>query len=307
MAASDTPAGGLPLFEAARAAGVEFAYEALPQDRFVRANGLRFHYLDWGSPDSPAMLLLHGFAQTCHTWDFAALSLCDRFRVLALDQRGHGDSDWARDGDYSLEAQQADLRAIIGELGVTELVLMGLSMGGRSSLVFAAEHPELVKALVVVDATPQLQPVGAQNVRRFVQEADELDSFDEFVARVKSYVPHRPEQQIRGGLIYNLKQLPSGRWTWKYDRALRSSRQPLWAEPGLEKRLWRSAELVECPTLLVRGAGSDVVSAEAAGHMCRRMQDCQLVTVEGAAHLVPGDNPAGFQRALAPFVDGLLP
>ncbi len=177
----------------------------------------------------------------------------------------------------------------------------------RESLVFAAEHPELVKALVVVDATPELQPGGAQTVRRFVQEADELDSFDEFVARVRSYVPHRPEQQIRGSLVHNLKQLPNGRWTWKYDRSLRSRREPLWAEPRLEERLWRSVELVGCPTLLVRGADSDVVSAEAAELMCRRMRDCHLTTVEGAGHLVPGDNPSGFQRALAPFVEGLLP
>ena len=95
----------------ARASGVVFSREAVPRDRSVSANGMRLHYLDWGPPDGPPVLLLHGFAQTCHTWDFSALWLSEQHRVIALDQRGHGDSEWAPDGDYSPEAHQGRPRS----------------------------------------------------------------------------------------------------------------------------------------------------------------------------------------------------
>ena len=147
--------------------GVTFASEAAPRDRFVDAHGLRFHYLEWGEAESPPIVLLHGFAQTCHSWDFVALSLCDRFRVVALDQRGHGDSDWAPDGDYTPEAYQSDLHAIVQELGLREIVLIGLSMGGRNAFTYASSHPERVRALVIVDAAPESRPAGTENIRRF--------------------------------------------------------------------------------------------------------------------------------------------
>ena len=147
----------MTLHDAARAAGVTFAEDALPQDRYVTANGLRFHYLEWGDPANPDVLLLHGFAQTCHSWDFVALSLCDRFHVVALDQRGHGDSDWAPDGDYAPETQQEDLHAFTQAIGLRNFVLMGLSMGGRNSFTYAANHPEEIRALVIVDSAPETE------------------------------------------------------------------------------------------------------------------------------------------------------
>ena len=148
--------------------GVRFANENEPQDKFVEANGMRFHYLEWGSANNPPMLLLHGFAQTCHSWDFVALGFSDEYRVIVLDQRGHGDSDWAPDGDYSPETQQKDISAVVNQLGLDNFVLMGLSMGGRNSFTYAANNAEKVRALVVVDAAPQNMQQGTQNIRSFV-------------------------------------------------------------------------------------------------------------------------------------------
>ena len=212
---------GLSLYEAARVAGVTFSTEAVPEDRFVEANDMRFHYLDWGNPDKPDMLLLHGFAQQCHSWDFVALAFTDKFHVRALDLRGHGDSDWAPDGDYSPEAQQNDIKGVVQEIGLKDFVLMGLSMGGRNSFTYASNHPDEVRALVIVDAGPENLQSGSQNIRQFVQQDDELDSIDAFVERVIAYNPRRDPVQLRGSLVHNLKQLPNGKWTWKYDRALR--------------------------------------------------------------------------------------
>ena len=116
----------LSLYDAARAMGVSFTDETIPQEKFVKTNGIDFHYLEWGNKDNPPLLLLHGFAQTCHSWDFVALSLSDKFRVVALDQRGHGDTSWDIDGDYSPYKYQEDLRSVIDRLELDNLILIGL-------------------------------------------------------------------------------------------------------------------------------------------------------------------------------------
>lgn len=296
---------GLTLYDAARSMGVTFANEVVPEDRYVKANGLSFHYQEWGDPGLPPMLALHGFAQTCHSWDFVALSLCDRFRVIALDQRGHGDSDWAPDGDYSPETQQADIAGVVDALGLEDFVLMGLSMGGRNSFTYAANHPDKIKALVIVDAAPQTQRGGGENIRNFVQQDDELDSIDAFVERVLEFNPRRAPEQVRGSIRHNLKQLPNGKWTWKYDKRLRAPDRRMGADPETVQRLWGYVESLQCPTLVVRGGESDVVALDTAEEMFRRIPNGRLTTVEGAGHLVMGDRPAGFQKAVTEFLDGL--
>lgn len=285
--------------------GVRFANDNAPQDKFVTANGMRFHYLEWGSAANPPMLLLHGFAQTCHSWDFVALGFSDDYRVIVLDQRGHGDSDWAADGDYSPETQQNDISAVVSEIGLEDFTLMGLSMGGRNSFTYAANNPDRVRALVIVDAGPQNMQQGTQNIRNFVQQDDELDSVDAFVERVLKYNPRRAPEQIRGSIMHNLKQLPNGKWTWKYDKRLRRPGRRMGNDPETEKRLWGYLEALQCPTLLVRGGASDIIAMDTAEKMHAVIPNSQLSTIEGAGHLVMGDSPAGFQRAVTEFLAGL--
>lgn len=296
---------GLPLHDAARAMGVRFTKDFEPQDRSVEANGLTFHYLEWGDPSNPPALLLHGFAQTCHSWDFVSLSLADRFHVHTLDQRGHGDSSWAPDGDYSPETQQTDIHGVVEALDLRDFLLMGLSMGGRNSFTYAANHAERVKALVVVDAAPENMAAGGQNIRRFVQGGDELPSVEAFVDRVLEFNPRRDRSQVRGSIRHNLKHLPNGNWTWKYDKLLRSSNRPLRGDDGLSERLWGYLGQLKCPTLVVRGSQSDIVATNTFEEMSRRIPLGRVVTVEKAGHIVPGDNPAGFQDAVLSFVDEL--
>lgn len=301
---SEDPTGGASLHEAAKAAGVEFAHETSPADRVLRTGGMDFHYLDWGNPGAPPILMLHGMAQSAHTWDFSALALSDRFRVLALDQRGHGDSDWAPDGDYSLDAHLRDISAFVEAMGLRDLVMVGLSMGGRNAFSFAALHPDLVRALVIVDIAPRSGRSGASAIRTFIERVDELDTFEEFVDRVKGYNPRRSRTQIRGSLAHNLKQLPSGRWTWKYDKVLRSPSRPQ-PGPGFEERQWDYIERVACPALVVRGAYSKVLTQEIAEETVGRLPHGELAVVEDAGHLVPGDNPPGFIRVLEEFLSSV--
>ena len=287
--------------EAARAAGIPFEREAEPRQREFNSDAMTLRYLDWGNEGAPRVLLLHGFAQTAHSWDFVALALCNDYHVISMDTRGHGDSDWAPDGDYSPVAHQRDLDRLLDHLGSGQLALVGLSMGGRNSYVFASRRPAHVRALVIVDSGPVGQRRGARRIRNFVSLPDQLDSYEQFVERVHGYNSRRSIQQVRDTLIYNVRQRPDGMWIWKYDPVLRDPDRP---RPGISAdESWAHLRSIRCPTLLVRGARSDVLARSTADEMVAAMTDCTLVEVDNAGHLVPGDNPRDFIAFLKPWLD----
>lgn len=288
---------GLSLYEAARRVGVPFAAENEPVDRFVEVGGLRFHYLEWGDVGSPAVLMLHGASQQAHSWDFISLALSADFRVLALDQRGHGDSDWAADGDYSLDAMVGDLDGLAPALGLDGaggFHLMGHSMGGRNSFVWASRHPGALRSLTVVDTGPETVGRGRERIARFRELPDNLATLEEFADRVQEYTG-RSREQVLGALKYSVRQGADGRWTWKYDRALRQAGrvEQYWTA----ERLWECWRRVDCPALVARGERSDIFGADTMARMGREVADCVTVTIAGAGHLVQGDNPADFLAA----------
>ena len=294
----------LSLHEAAARSGVTIADGEPAVSRYVEA-GVKLHYLDWGSADNPWMLCVHGSAQNAHMWDFTALAFRHRYHIVAIDQRGHGDSDWAPDAEYNRAAYVSDLGKVVDNLGMDSLVLMGLSLGGSNSVAYAAANPERVRALVVVDVGPEPQ-VGAENAANdFVTQSDVLDSYEEFVQRVIAYSPHRPEWLIRRSLPHSLRQLPDGRWTWKYDSVLRD---PVRRAQSAAARMdsasrWELWERVKCPTLIVRGEHSRMLSRDVADRMVQRNPNSRLIEVPKAGHRVPGDNPAAFEEALRGFLD----
>ena len=288
------------LYKAARGRGVEFAEEFVPTTRTFDASELRLSYTEWGDPGLPTVVMLHGFAQTSHAWDLITLGLADRFHLISLDQRGHGDSQWATDGDYSLETQQQDLDEFIKSLGVRRLILVGLSMGGRNAYVFASRNPQLISNLVVVDTGPQGIRSGRSRIRNFVTMPDELDTFEEFVERVHSYVPHRSLEQISNSLLNNIRQMENGKWTWKYDRLLRDPNYR--RQAASQDQLWAYWESVKCPSLIIRGGNSDVLASEMVAEMTSRNPFSESAIVPESGHLVPGDNPAGFLRVIRPWL-----
>ena len=163
----------------------------------------RFHYLEWGDPGAPPLLLLHGSNQSAHSFDLVSLHLADRFHVYALDQRGHGDSEWAKDADYSSEAMGLDAAAFIDALGLDDLTVVGHSMGGQNAMRLALAHPDRVRKLVLVDIGPEVSADGAKVIRRFVTETREFDDIDHFVARVQEYDPYRSREHIERTVRYN--------------------------------------------------------------------------------------------------------
>ena len=285
---------GLSLHQAARNMGVRFTEENEPEDRSVNANGLNFHYLEWGDPANPTVFMLHGVSQQAHSWDFVSLALSPAYHVIALDQRGHGDTDWAPDGDYSIDAMQADLDGVIDALGLDDFNLMGHSMGGRNSFIWASRHPKTLRSLTIVDTGPETQRQGGDRIRQFRELPNNLDSFQEFAERVKEYTG-RTEEQVLGALKYSIRETPDGKWAWKWDpeMRIRGRGDPAWPT----ERLWGCVEAVDCPSLVVRGSRSDVFAVETMTKMGQVMTDCTTETIKDAGHLVQGDNPVDFTVA----------
>jgi pimeloyl-ACP methyl ester carboxylesterase len=221
------------------------------------------------------------------------------FHIVALDQRGHGDSDWSEAGDYDTAFHVADIKAFADAIGYDTFVLMGLSMGGRNAYSFAAKYPEKVHRLIIVDVGPDIQAEGRRHIREFLEGTETFESFDWLVERVQRFNPRRPEAQIRGSLLNNLKQMEDGRWTWKHDRR-RGIRRDSGGE--MNEAAWADLAQVKAPTLVVRGAESNMLSAPTAAKMHRVLSDSRLAEVPKAGHLVQGDNPVAFERVVRDFL-----
>jgi len=271
-------------------------------DRRVAARGLNFHYLEWGDPARPPLLCFHGITQTAHSWDEVAPALAADYRVLCFDQRGHGDSDWATDGTYARHEMAADIAALADALQLERFAVAGMSMGGLNSITFTAQHPARVAALVIIDVSPEIKREGVENIRKFVQSSDVLESFEAFVERAHAFNPRRSRANIESRLRHNLKELADGRWTWKYDARLRSPERPLGA--NLTANLWDDVAAIRCPTLIVKGGESDILSAESAAKLQAAIVGSEMVVIPGAGHSVMGDAPDAFSAAVLAFLRG---
>ncbi len=292
------------LKRAAQVAGLSLPAIALPQDRYVTLKGMRFHYLDWGGSGLPVALFLHGGGLTCHSWDLVCLAFRDRFHCLAPDQRGHGDSDWSDDVDYSYEAHVRDIEAFGDKLGLANFVLVGQSLGGINAMVYGGRHPDMLRALVLVDVGPDLRVESVKPIVDFITMPAELPSVDDFVDRALSFNPRRNAGLLRQSLLHNLRQLPDGRWTWKYDRRYQEQIDlELLAKE--QQKLWAAITKITCPALCVRGALSKTFLDEDAEKLASKLPDGSWVKIQDAGHTVQGDNPRGLVAALSEFFEGL--
>ena len=272
-----------------------------PKDMTVTANGLKLHYLDWGTAGKTPMLLLHGLRGHSHSWDDVSAAMCQEFHVLALDQRGRGESDWAPDGDYSTDAFVADLAAFCEALNLDSFVLIGHSMGGRNSMAFTAKYPDKVQKLVMVDIGPVLDPRGGERIIREIKAVpEEFDSFEDLFQYINKQNRFASESVMRRRLRYASKELPNGKVGWQYDLEIREQRRRGTgaAAPDMMPA-WRS---IECPTLVVRGAETDILSLQAAQQMIEGIPNGQLVEIEKAGHMVMEDNPSDFIAAVSEFL-----
>ena len=272
-----------------------------PKDKTVHANGINLHYLDWGSPGSPVAVLLHGLRGHAHSWDDVSAALCDQYQVLALDQRGRGETDWAPGGDYSGAAFVADLKGFCEALNLESFTLIGHSMGGRNSIAFAGRYPEMIERLVIVDIGPTVDPRGGQRITQELQAVpEEFDSFEAVVAYMGGQNRFASDRVLRRRLQYATRELPNGKIGWRYDLAVREQRRNGTAAPAED--LWPLLPNITAPTLVVRGKETDLLPADIARQMVDTLPNGQVVEVERAGHMVFEDNPEDFIAAVKDFL-----
>jgi pimeloyl-ACP methyl ester carboxylesterase len=268
----------------------------------VTHDGRRLSALVWG-PGEPEVVLLHGGAQNAHTWDTVALALGRP--LVAIDLPGHGHSDWKADHAYWPPLMADDVAVAVQELAPDAELVVGMSLGGMTAFCLAAQHPELVRRLAIVDVTPGVNHEKAEPILSFVSGPETFASFDEILERTIQFNPTRTESSLRRGVLHNAKELPDGSWTWRYD-VMRD-----WAmEPGADPDdpmpafddLWHKVDAVQAPLLLLRGADSGVVDDDDVAELLRRQPDAEVVVVEGAGHSIQGDQPVELARLLDSFL-----
>jgi len=274
-------------------------------ERDVVLDGFKLHYQEWGDPARETLILLHGFGVSGRMFDEFARRASQRYHVLAVDQRGHGDSDWASDGDYRRDAFVADIERFRAALGVERFHLIGHAMGGLHAASYASRYPGRVRSLVLVDSRPETSADGADDMHRFTHADDEM-GFDEFVERAHRANPRRSLENIRERMQQRLRPTGDGKWTWKFDRRFRNDRDALRLGSSMTAdQEWDLLRGIRAPSLVVRGADSDVLSQEAAEHLAAEMSHARLVVVPDAGHSVPGDNPDDFAAVVLDFLSGV--
>ena len=275
--------------------------QVVPLDKTVTTNKMNLHYLDWGAVGKPVMLLLHGLRGHAHSWDDFSEALCHDYHVLVLDQRGRGDSDWAPDGDYTSRKYIADVAGLCEQLQLDSIILVGHSMGGKNAVISASRFPKQVDKLIVVDAGPEADPRGVARIdKEILVVPEEFGSFEAVVKYMKPHSPRYSDRVLRRYLTYATRELPNGKFQWRYDFAIREQRRRGTAPPPDD--LWPVLPQIACPTLIVRGVESDLFGVDVGRRMVEAMADARVAEVPEAGHMVFEDNPEGFIEAVRGFL-----
>ncbi|MEE8556903.1 MAG: alpha/beta hydrolase [Myxococcota bacterium] len=278
--------------------------------RIPGADGLTLHGLEWSTEGVP-LLLLHGFGNEAHFWDDLAPALAPHYRTLALDLRGHGDSDHDPEGRYDHLSMARDLEAVTEALGLERVVLVGHSLGGRVALRFVGRNADRMAGLILVDSGPDLDARGTTRIQMETgRRSPTFESIGEYEALlVQLYPAGRPETLARLART-GVRQREDGRYEQKLDTGFARRRGEVseeqlrtWAEAE-SKALWDTLLRAPCPTLVVRGAASDVLSAETADRMAETASQGSRVEVERAGHSVMIDNPDRLRQVVTDFVLG---
>jgi pimeloyl-ACP methyl ester carboxylesterase len=275
--------------------------------RLDGAPGIRLAADTFGDPQAPVVLMLHGGGQTRHAWHATATSLAGAgWRAITVDLRGHGESTRPRPPAYALDDFATDVRALVAATENPPIVI-GASLGGIASLLAITEPPPApVAGLVLVDVAHRFQPRGGGRILSFMEDhPGGFATVSEAADAVAAYLPHRARPHNPAGLRHNLR-CNDGRWTWHWDpEILAQARQTIQEPTQLSKRLARAATRLRQPCLLVRGAESDVLTADIAGEFVELAASATLTEVPGAGHMVAGDNNDAFTAAIRAWLDAL--
>jgi pimeloyl-ACP methyl ester carboxylesterase len=257
--------------------------------------GRHLSALVWGD-GPPELVLLHGGAQNAHTWDTVAMALGRP--LVAIDLPGHGHSDGPAEGSAALASNAADIATVIRALAPEAGAVVGMSLGGLTTLALVDGHPELVRSVVLVDITPGVNQDKASAIVAFVDGPESFPDFDELLARTTEFNPTRSESSLRRGILHNALQREDGSWVWRYRRFIDRH------TPMDSSSLWDAVERVQVPLMLVRGMRPQSVVDDAdEAELLRRLPGARIEHVAEAGHSVQGDDPL----ALAALLDDFTP
>ena len=275
-----------------------------PVDRFVTVDGLRIHYVDWGGADpstgpgadKPPLILIHGLDRVARTFDHLVPHFTSRYRVIAVDMRGHGDSGWDPQARYLVEDHVGDLEGLVAQLGLRNITLWGNSTGGRVVQVFAGKHPDLVSRVIAEDVGPERpQQISDSYARRVAQEEQGWASEDELLATLLK-APAASEAVIRPYVRYGTKRNAAGRVVWKRD--------PNLVKGFVATDLWEHVQRIRAPILYVLGGRSMIVPAATQEALIKRLPMVDIVTIPGVGHYPSDENPAEVVAVVDRFLAG---
>jgi pimeloyl-ACP methyl ester carboxylesterase len=274
--------------------------------RWACERGLHLAGDSWGPADGPLVILLHGGGQTRHAWGGTGQQLgAAGYRAVALDARGHGNSDWSPDGNYAQDAMVRDLECVIAALGGSRPVLVGASMGGGTSLVAVGEGHVDARALILVDVVPRIEAQGVARIQAFMAQSPEgFESLQQVADAIGRYQPQRPRPRNLDGLAKNVRLGDDGKYYWHWDPRFLDAPRDL---ARRRERLAFCAQQLRLPTLLVRGGTSDVVTEEGARDFLALCPHAAYVNVAQAGHMVAGDRNDAFGQAAIGFLSRTVP
>jgi pimeloyl-ACP methyl ester carboxylesterase len=287
----------------------EFAipYDGPPAVRRVAVEvepGRSLSALVWGDGE-PELVFLHGGAQNAHTWDTVALALARP--LVCIDLPGHGHSDGAKEGSLGLQANADDIAAAIRVLAPNAACVIGMSLGGLTSLALADRHPDLVRALVLVDVTPGAGGEKTSQITAFINGPESFPSFDDILARTIEFNPTRTVASLRRGILHNALQRDDGSWVWRYAR-FRANEPSESSEPSEQPKrdfgnLWDAVSGIKVPLMLARGMRSQSVVDDAdEAELLKRQPDARIEHVQEAGHSLQGDTPLELAALIQDFI-----
>jgi pimeloyl-ACP methyl ester carboxylesterase len=264
-----------------------------PLDRDLTVKGLRLRLLDWGGDGRTPLLLLHGFTGHAHAWDTLSIALQPHFHVYALDQRGHGDSDPA--DIYNPIVAFDDLSGVVEQLGLTSLVMVGLSMGGRNAIYFTSKRPDLVQKLVIVDIGPEISTRAAA-APAGPPEPDTWESIEQAARHLYRGNPYPGIHYYRWVASHSLRARSDGALVWKWHPSVKERRSQA------DVDWWAVLRAITPPTLVLRGAESPILDRDVAERMAKELPRGQFVEIPNAVHTLHEDNPEAVLAALKNFL-----
>jgi esterase len=272
-----------------------FASPAAAQvDRYVTVNGLRLHYVEWGRASNPPLILVHGLDRVARTFDHVVPHFTSRFRVIAYDMRGHGDSDWDPQARYVVEDHVSDLEGLVAQLGLRNITLWGNSTGGRVVQVFAGKHPALVSRVISEDVGPERPQQIADNYLRRVKQEEQGWASEEELLSVLMKAPNASEAVLRPYVRYGTKQRADGRIVWKRD--------PNLVKGFVPTDLWQYVRNITVPILYVIGGRSTIVPKDTQDELRKTLPRVEIVTVPDTGHYPSDEKPAEFLAVVDRFL-----